>query len=80
MTNPNEPAFPSESEADNSLASALAYRGLTKREWFAGKAMEGIIASARTSIANPSFYQVSLNAITQADSLIAALNKPQGDK
>lgn len=83
MTNPNEPAFPSESEADNSLASALAYRGLTKREYFAALAMQGIFASYANPEINTQLINLSQHArqsIQMADALILELNKSQGDK
>lgn len=67
---PNELAFPSSNYA-------YVAAGLTKREWFAGLAMQGILASwpsnARMQTENTGGLAVEF-----ADALIAALNaEPQ---
>ena len=72
MTRPNEPAFPG-------LDEALAM-GLTKREWFAGLAMQGLLANQRmTEIfqkAIPNWEQpVATASLIMADALIAELAK-----
>lgn len=64
MTLPNEPAFV------GILDNTLQYvPGLTKREYFAGLAMQGFIASGK---ADGDFAEWS---VKNADALIAELNK-----
>lgn len=46
--------------------------GLTKREYFAARAMQGILASPEA--AEMHFSSVARNAVTQAEALIKALN------
>jgi len=67
MTKPNDPAFPV-SPADYS-----AKHGLTKREYFAAMAMQGICANS--SLAERSSYNSFAEwSVQQADALIEALN------
>jgi len=66
-TDPNDTAFP-----------LLDYgTGLTKREWFAGMAMQGFAADPKSND-----WSVGSNmdaAVIWADALIAALNKESAD-
>jgi hypothetical protein len=48
--------------------------GLTKREYFACRAMQGILSS---SITLGSEHETCQSAVIHADALIAALNKPK---
>lgn len=66
----NEPAFPVN---DNGL---IKY-GLTKREYFAGLAMQGYIAAhAHPQALNPPEEEkAATHAVLYADALIAELNK-----
>jgi len=41
----NEPAFPAKGPCDIETGLCDVYFGLTKREWFAGMAMQGFLAS-----------------------------------
>ena len=82
MTNPNDPAFPPDLKhlPDGPVLDFIAsQRGLTKREWFAGMAMQGICANAYMSEKMESMTltvkDVALFAISQADAFIAELNK-----
>lgn len=68
MINPNDPAFP-EIHNDSQM---LDRHGLTKREYFAGLAMQGILSSKN---ANPTI-SVRIWAVAEADALIAELSKP----
>lgn len=61
MIDKNSPAFPQSYST-----------GLTKREYFAAKAMQGFCAHA--DIAERTAQQTSAWAVEQADALIAALN------
>lgn len=63
MTNPNDPAFPRDSQNNPCL---------TKREFFAALAMQGFIARARDS---ETWRGVAESAIGLADALIAELSK-----
>lgn len=69
----NEPITPLQDKGFPSHVSVLAdgvCAGLTKREYFAAMAMQGILA--RSSDTNENIATVSVNA---ADALITALNK-----
>jgi hypothetical protein len=66
----NDSAFP----LVVSQASSEAYMGLTKREWLAGMALEGMLAGSRgLSISKEQFAS---QAAALADALIAELSKP----
>jgi hypothetical protein len=70
MTNGNDQAFASVGEGfNNSLYSAP---GLTKREYFAAMAMQGLVASDTTH--ELGYEDAAKWAVKHADALIAALN------
>ena len=66
MSNANDPAFP--------VDYAYEHPGLTKREWLAGLAMQGLLCN---SVTNP-VLEVASHAIRHADELIAELAKEAG--
>ena len=68
-THPNDLMFPS-TEAGSD--------GLTKREWFAGMAMQGMLASPVWT--NEVFSSVAGYAVQEGDAIIAALNQEQDDE
>lgn len=70
MTNRNEPAFP-EVNHDNPQFSYPTY-GLTKREYFAAMAMQGIVADPNGYIMAA---DIAKGAVEIADALIEQLNK-----
>lgn len=77
MNNADRPAFP----ADTDRLPSGAY-GLTKREYFAALAMQGIFASGRIKSEGQVTvehigYSVGILAIAAADALLAALDKPK---
>lgn len=84
MTNPNDPAHPQHgwSKDPETLERMKNQGGLTKREYIAAMAMQGICANGAIEKQAP-FYKdstpqsadISLWAIEQADALIAELNK-----
>jgi hypothetical protein len=67
------PAFPQVAEMEYGLAQGDS--GMSKREYFAGLAMQAIIAS-QTTIKAP--YTITDTAVCAADALLAELAK--GDK
>lgn len=78
MTNPNDSINSNESKqrnnrVDDTVITTKLTGGLTKREYFAAKAMQGILS-------NPRFFEEVLDehqiehAIKMADALIEALN------
>ena len=67
MTNPNDCAFPADYRTQSD-------GGLTKREYFAAMAMQGIITSPQTAATWEKIVEVSIKV---ADLLIEELNKPK---
>ena len=73
MTNPNDAAFSKAAFYNENTGMDQAQEGLTKREYFAALAMQGLLANnIYTNVANV----VSANAVEHADALIAQLNEP----
>lgn len=75
-TDPNAPAMPWVVEGmDMSDVQTFGTGGLTKREWFAGLAMQGVLAGPDS----PNFEDdsVARSAVDLADALIAALNEEE---
>jgi hypothetical protein len=62
----DEPAFPC--AAINMHGNSIYQEGLTKREFFAGMAMQGLLSKGSTRA-------VALTAVDLADALIAELEK-----
>lgn len=65
--NGNYPAFPIEN----------ACHGLSKREYFAGLAMQSYIISLSASGNDTRYENVAMAAVNCADALLAELSKPQ---
>lgn len=83
MTNGNDlivPAFDAENDFDNLGAARLTRLipnpngGITKREYFAAMAMQGLLAADHTMLV--SYNILAEYATDAADALIAELNKP----
>ena len=73
MTNPNDPAFVKTAEAcDDGFHSAVVRSGLTKREYFAAMAMQGLLRSNYGVIEHAIGAS---DAMKCADALIKELNK-----
>lgn len=73
----NEPAIPhtyEEEVGDYGMKQQQVYNGLSKREYFAAMAMQGIL-SDQTYVRPNSTEEVSRCAVAMADALIAELNK-----
>jgi hypothetical protein len=68
MKNGKEPAFAAMNEQE-------IFFGLTKREYFAAKAMQGLLANSKiTTTGNGNISKLALLA---ADALLTALEQPQ---
>ena len=85
MTTANLPAFPY-SYADESVDTI--YSGLTKREYFAGLAMQSLLANHVTASLASAVAQeedrdlqdvIAESACVYADALLAALSRKDGD-
>ena len=82
-TNPNEPvgiSFNQDGEVGQSY-------GLTKREYFAALAMQGLLANSyqqdfcnQTPLSLANNSEIATIAVLQADALIAELNKEVADE
>lgn len=72
MTNPKDPAFPTDGISSAQLGVAPS-GGLTKREFFAAMAMQGFCAVTWTK--DYDHDEVASWSVEAADALIAALNK-----
>ncbi len=83
-TRPNDTAFSIPETKDN-----IVEWGLTKREYFATMAMQGMLghpgnglstgdATPKETRDDPAFQRLANCAVIQADALIAELNKPAG--
>ena len=73
MSDANKPAFPSQHDDRSHILSHE--EGLTKREYFAAMAMQGILAHPEHSKFTAA--AIADDAIRQADALLAELEKPQ---
>lgn len=80
MTKPNDPAFNGEIYNDSGIKlireTGINIVGLTKREYFAGLAMLGLLAGSEGKV-NWTEKQFSIGAINLADALIAELSKTE---
>ena len=72
-TDPNEGAFSKAEFYHSEHGIDFAQMGLTKREYFAAMAMQGI--SANVSLTGSSFEKIAEWSVKQAEALIEALNK-----
>ncbi len=73
MTNGNEPMYPTTernwvNQNDTEMVTGL-FGGLTKREYFAAMAMQGLVSYYGTG------FERAEQAVKQADALISELNK-----
>lgn len=76
-TEPNHPANPvSEEETDRMDGGVKIYSGLTKREHYAGLAMQGMISNL-SAISREGFKdsEIAKISVIMSDALIAELNK-----
>ena len=76
MTNPNDAVYGTELEIPDIKERAKFHGGLTKREYFAAIAMQGIVSAQQSSFSR---IEVSVDAVGMADALIYELNKMKAD-
>jgi len=74
MTNQEDPAFPFtwvDGSGENNVEP-----GLTKREYFIARAMQGIMSNSNAHLTRQSHFEdIAVDAIRIADALIEQLNK-----
>jgi hypothetical protein len=80
MENSNEPAYPISEEMTDRIDSGITiYTGLTKREYFSGLAMQGLLASFTEKSANGNWgtenKMVAEVSVMLADELLKQLEK-----
>jgi len=75
QTNPNEPINPIVHPANDMTAGGVEYKGLSKREYFAAMAMQGLWQS-NPDQSYDNYDQIASMSVQQADALINALNQP----
>lgn len=75
MTNPNEPINPTIWDDKHNPTFVRDNDGLTKREYFAGLALQGYCSAGSTGM--PTAENLANYAVTVADELIKQLNKTQ---
>jgi hypothetical protein len=74
QTNGNDPVSATQEYHSKNFGVVLAKTGLTKREYFAAMAMQGMCAnSSLTKIWT--YEKIAESSVQQADALIEALNK-----
>lgn len=75
MENREQPAFPVNEEITDRIDNgAKIYSGLSKREYFAGLAMQGLLSSPNVGYLTTSDKMIK-DSISLADKLLAELSK-----
>lgn len=72
----DEAAFPFAVPIDVEQSGRFGF-GLTKREYFAGLAMQGILANASVVYKENGIKLIASEGVRMADALLAALTKPE---
>lgn len=81
MSNANEPAYPAietrpaYDDERNLYAETYSVGGLTKREYFAAMAMNGLLAGEYRDTSDRQLETVSVWAVKHADALLAELER-----
>lgn len=70
------PAFPRE---DYQADDAPGQRGMSRRDYFAGQALAGLLAAHAVSDL-PTFNKAALASVGYADALLDATEKPRGEQ
>lgn len=71
--NPSDPAFPKLPTSQSDMGQS--WPGLSKREWFAGMAMQGLLVGAKKE---QNIKNVVNDAVSTADALVAELSNQEG--
>lgn len=74
MIDPNEPAYPHLADGCQRVNETEHFPGLTKREWFAAMAMQGLLSWGPDAY-DCEYEKVARVAVHHADALIAELNR-----
>jgi hypothetical protein len=78
MENKNQPVHPTtnwDQLSTGEIVHVTDYIGLTKREWFAGMALQGWLASSITNDI-PDKAMAARKSVEYADALLSELSKP----
>lgn len=73
MSRADDPAFPAKLASDY-VGAVKRASGLTKREYFAGLAMQALIPNYRTERSKEGDEALAFLAVKQAEALLAALS------
>lgn len=73
--NPNDPAYPINIPEGHTLVNGIPGNGLTKREYFAGLAMQAV-AKVTSYNGRLQYDHAAELSVAMADALIEQLNKP----
>lgn len=80
LKNADKPAFPL-ADTNDTLDVIGKYGGVTKREYFAGIALQGLLATeSDTPIGEWNYEFIAATAVKSADALIKELEKPAPDQ
>jgi len=72
MTNANDLINETRYKVDELVSESYPNHGLTKREYFAAMAMQGMLASANNTLFD--YETIATHSVKHADALINALN------
>jgi hypothetical protein len=75
MENGKQSAFPLDGEVSNQCGNGTNPTGLTKREYFAGLAMQGLLANANEHITYLPDDEIIKSSIQYADELLKQLEE-----
>ena len=73
MTNPTDPTFACVSS--DGRGGGYQQDGLTKREYFAAMALQGLLANSNDRLVSADDETIAMTAVDAANALINALNK-----
>lgn len=77
MTNGNDLAFKDRGYAESEMELHYPSRGLSKREYFAAMAMQGMLVNNSAMNPDKPYENISYCAVAAADALINELNKTE---
>ena len=68
----NQPAFPHHVVCDKGWAETQALQGMTLRDYFAAKAMQGLLAGLLADRMDVKWQNIAIDAYRQADAMLKA--------